>query len=122
MNLADSVKPPTDLMSGRFFLVGYLPTYAAAGFLLTLIWAGAPSSQLDFSRAWRTWARLGLGQVALLVLAITVVAVLAVPLQLAMVRMLEGRWPRWLGSEVGRSWQLRRKRRLEAAAQPPHWP
>jgi hypothetical protein len=40
MNLADSVKPPTDLMSGRFFLIGYLPTYAAAGFLLTLIWAG----------------------------------------------------------------------------------
>ena len=26
---------------GRFYLVGYLPTYAAALFLLVLVWAGA---------------------------------------------------------------------------------
>ena len=43
MKLEAVGRPPADAsFCGRFYLVGYLPTYAAALFLLVLVWAGAP--------------------------------------------------------------------------------
>ena len=46
MKLDAAGRPPADAgFGGRFYLVGYLPTYAAALFLLVLVWAGA--------RGWR---------------------------------------------------------------------
>ncbi|TYK53116.1 hypothetical protein [Actinomadura decatromicini] len=119
MNPQDLAKPPSESLSSRFALVGYLPTFAAAWYLLTLVWAGAPGGPLDFGRVWRTASTLGLGQLTLIILTILLVAVLAAPLQMAMVRTLEGRWPRLLGSGVARGRQLRRKHRLERAAELP---
>jgi hypothetical protein len=55
MNLADSVKPPTDLMSGRFFLIGYLPTYAAAGFPADAHLGGGAAHRSTCS-AWHRWS------------------------------------------------------------------
>ncbi|MER5466386.1 hypothetical protein ABT010_38260 [Streptomyces sp. NPDC002668] len=126
MSLHGALKPPTELGGGRrFFLVGYLPAYAALLFLLLLVWSGArawaapPRSGPSFKDAWATAAGLGVGEVVVLVLAVTLVAVLLHPLQLALVRLLEGGWPRLLGSGLARWLQLRRKRRWEAAAQLP---
>lgn len=93
------------LLSGRSVLVGYLPTTAAAVFLLILAGAGTPP---DFGRAWRTASGLGTAQLVLIGLGILLVTVLAAPLQLHLVRLLEGAWPRWLGSGLARRRQLRR--------------
>jgi hypothetical protein len=86
---------------GRFLLVDYLPTYAAVLFVVILVWAGAPGPHIDFGNAWRTAAHLGVGEVILIAIAITLLAVLTHPLQLAMMRVLEGGWPAW-----ARPWRL----------------
>ena len=117
MRLDDAMQPPGALASGRFFRTGYLPTYTAAVFLLVLVWAGAPSRPVDFSRAWRTANQLGAVQALLLALAVTLVAVLLQPLQLSIVRVLEGGFPRWLGSGLARNAKVRRKNSIEKAIQ-----
>ncbi|MFF0018089.1 hypothetical protein [Streptomyces sp. NPDC005374] len=92
MKLDAAVRPGLD--GARFFLVDYLPTYTGAIFVLVLIWAGAPGNAPDFSDAWRTIADLGTGEVLAIVLAVTLGTVLGHPLQLALMRVLEGDWPR----------------------------
>ena len=60
----------------RFDLISYLPTYAAALFLLVLVWAGAPGLELAakdhrirFTAAWATASHLSLGEVMIVALA-----------------------------------------------------
>jgi hypothetical protein len=113
----DTIQTLATVSSGRFFRTGFLPTYGAAFFVLILIWAGAPYSRVDFSKAWRTASQLNGIQVLLIVLAVALTAVLLQPLQLVMVRVLEGGFPRWLGSDLASKAQLRRKRRLEKKIQ-----
>ncbi|AVH55324.1 MULTISPECIES: hypothetical protein [Streptomyces] len=123
MKLGDAVTPPAGLGSGRrFFMVGYLPTYAALLFVLLLFWAGArawvepPQGGLSFGRAWQTAAALGVGEVVFLVLAITLTAVLLNPFQTAMVRLLEGYGPAWPGSGRARERQRARKKKWQDRA------
>jgi hypothetical protein len=103
------------VVSSRFFLVNFLPTAAAAGFLLLLLWAGAPGP-LSFQSAWRTASGLGAADVLLIGLAVLLVAVVLAPFQLALVRLLEGGWPAWWGAGFGRLWQRRRRDALGADA------
>lgn len=126
MSLQRALKPPAEVGGGRrFFLVGYLPTSAALIFLLLLVWAGARACAapagggLDFQRAWATAASLGIGEAVALILGVTLVAVLLHPLQLALVRTLEGGWPVWLGSGLAKRRQRRRRQRWMDAAQLP---
>ena len=77
MKLDAVARPSADAsFGGRFYLVGYLPTYAAALFLLVLVWAGAPGwsgrkdHQLSFTAAWATASHLSLGEVVMLALAV----------------------------------------------------
>jgi hypothetical protein len=123
MKLSGTLQPPAGLAAGRrFFLVGYLPTYAAVFFVLLLVWAGArgwrtpAGGSLSFARAWRTAAALGVGETLVLVLGVTLLAVLLAPLQTAVVRLLEGAWPEQLGVERARRRQLRRKEAWEQRA------
>ncbi|MEW9529461.1 hypothetical protein [Microbispora sp. NPDC049125] len=120
MRIGEAAKPVGDVFGGRFFLVGYLPSYAAALFLLVLLWSGAPG-ELRFSRAWKTAADLDAGQVLLLILAITLAALVAQPLQLRLVRLLEGYWPARLDRLAGplRRRHRRRRRALARAAELP---
>ncbi|GAA1840797.1 hypothetical protein [Actinomadura bangladeshensis] len=99
----------------RFFLIGYFPVYAAALWLLLLVWAGA-WGPLRFADAWKTASGLGLGEVLLLILALTVVAVVLQPFQLAMMRMLEGAGPAWPGRGRLLRGQQARKNELMARA------
>jgi len=124
MDLSSVGGPPEGLKSGRFFLVNYLPSYAASVFSLVLVWGGAPvwlhhGRPLSFSRAWQTASGLGAGEIVMLGIAITLIAVLFVPLQLAMMRVLEGGWPQALGSGLARRFQLWRKHRMARAAELP---
>ncbi|HEY1001805.1 MAG TPA: hypothetical protein VGD83_19410 [Streptosporangiaceae bacterium] len=43
MNLDTARQPFGGGFGGRFYLISYLPTYAATLFLLLLVWAGAPA-------------------------------------------------------------------------------
>ncbi|WP_369393729.1 hypothetical protein AB5J72_43905 [Streptomyces sp. CG1] len=95
MNLSALAKPAGPSFSGRFFLVSTLPTTLAGTCLLVLVWAGAPGP-VRFGRAWRTAAGLGVGPSLLLLLFVTAVGVITMPLQLPLVRWLEGYWPRRL--------------------------
>jgi hypothetical protein len=120
---------PTDGGFGRrFYLVGYLPTYAAALFVLVLVWAGARgwdgrlNHRISFKTAWATASHLSLGEVVVLVLAVTLLAVVLQPLQCAMVHVAEGSWPAWLGTKWARRRQLGRKKRLARATQLPAGP
>ena len=124
MDLSSVGGPPEGLKSGRFFLVNYLPSYAASVFSLVLVWGGAPvwlhhGRPLSFSRAWQKASGLGAGEIVMLGIAITLIAVLFVPLQLAMMRVLEGGWPQALGSGLARRFQLWRKHRMARAAELP---
>jgi len=96
VSVADVARPAGDAFTGRFFLVSYLPTYAATVYILVLVWAGAPGHEIDFGRAWKTAAALSGGEILLLAVAITLGAHLVHPLQLALVRIIEGYWPTWL--------------------------
>ncbi|WP_067461162.1 hypothetical protein [Actinomadura macra] len=120
MKLDALVKPPGEAGFGRrFFLVGYFPVYAATLWLLLLIWAGA-WGPLRFKDAWKTASGLGLAQVVFLALGITLVAVVLHPLQLVLVRGLEGAAPQGpvRGWQLRLRWQHRSKKRLETAAVP----
>ncbi len=122
MKLDAAGRPSADGSFGsRFYLVGYLPTYAAVLFLLVLVWAGAQgwngprNHRLSFSAAWATASHLSLGEVVIVALGVALLAVLLQPLQLAMVSVAEGSWPTWLGTEWARRWQRNRKNRLREA-------
>ncbi|WDV52809.1 hypothetical protein PV963_21735 [Streptomyces coeruleorubidus] len=107
-----------EVFTGRFFLVSYLPTLALSLFVLVLVRAGAPGERIDFGLAWRTTARLNAGELTLLVLAVTLAALVSHPLQLPLVRLMEGFWPAVLRpvSERCVRRQARRRSRLEADA------
>lgn len=105
--------------SPRFFLVDLAPTAAAALFLTMLVWAGAPGPTLSFTRAAQTAEGLGASGWAFLAVAVAVAAVLSHPLQLPLLRLLEGYWPRRLGwpAAAGRWRQGHVRRRLARAAE-----
>jgi hypothetical protein len=125
--MLDSVarQPADGGFGGRFYIVGYLPTCAAAVFLLLLVWAGAPGwsaqpgHRIDFTAAWATASHLRIGEIVLIALAVILLAVALHPLQFAMMRMAEGTWPAWLGARYAMRWQKRRRDRLTRAAQLP---
>jgi hypothetical protein len=122
-------RSPADAgLGARFYLIGYLPTYAAALFLLVLVWAGAPGwsdradHRIRFTAAWATASHLSLGEVVMLALAVALLAVVLHPLQLALMSVFQGSWPAWLGARWARRRQKTRRDRLARAARLPHGP
>src|SRR5205823_3338390 len=78
--------------SGRFRLIGIVPAATLAVFILVLVWSGAPGESPKLSRIGDHAAELSGWQGALLTVALLVLALVFQPLQLAMVRLLEGYW------------------------------
>jgi len=120
--------PADASFGGRFYLTSYLPTYAAALFLLMLVWAGAPGwtgrpgRRIRFTTAWATAFHLSLGEVVLAALAVALLAVVLQPLQLALIGIAQGSWPACLGRARARARQKNRRDRLAAAARLPQGP
>lgn len=116
-------QPAGNSFGGRFYLVGYLPTYAAALFLLVLIWSGARGwtapATISFTAAWATASHLSVGEIVILILAVTLLAVVLHPLQTAIMNIAEGTWPTWLGTAWVKRRQRRHKQRLLRASQLP---
>jgi hypothetical protein len=115
MSVADLIGFGRDLGT-RFALVGLLPGAVLALFVLALVWSGAPGAApdldeiLDHARDLDAWAG------GLLFLALVVVALVLQPLQLALVRALEGYWPEPLARRGRKRWQRRYETLSEKAA------
>lgn len=120
MSVGDAPTAARELLGTRSFLVGYLPSFAAGAVLLVIVLAREPG-ELRFADAWRALSAMTLGQALAALLLLTVLVVLLQPLQLAVVRLLEGYWPLWTGplAAFGRRRQERRRGGIAAAAEPP---
>ena len=107
----------------RFTLVGLLPTAGFAALLLAILWSGAPADAPDLDSIAAKAEGLSGMEGALLILAILVAAVLLQPLQVALVRLLEGYWgDRKLMRSLadrGRERQRTRLERLDERASTP---
>src|SRR4051812_34759868 len=76
----------------RFSLVGLLPSGLLCLFVLALIWSGAPERAPEFERVAQLVADLRPMETAGLAASILLLALVLQPLQLPMVRILEGYW------------------------------
>ena len=92
MALASLVGVDAGGLGPRFSLVSMLPTSVAALAVVFVVEAGAPGSRPSWDRAVQSARELDGSDVALLAVAVLVVAVILHPLQLSLVRLLEGYW------------------------------
>ena len=92
MSVADLIGFGRDIGT-RFALVGLLPGGVLALFVLALVWSGAPGDAPDLDRVLDHARDLDAWAGALLFLALVVAALVLQPLQLGLVRALEGYWP-----------------------------
>ena len=76
----------------RFTLVGLLPTGVFAALVLAIAWSGAPADAPDLGAISDKAGGLSATEGGLILLAILAVAVLLQPLQVGLVRLLEGYW------------------------------
>ena len=101
----------------RFNLVGVLPAVVLAVLVLAGVWSGAPASSPDLDAAGARLSAVSAGEAALLALGILAFALVLHPLQLSLVRLLEGYWGEGrLGGALaglGRRRQQRRRDTLD---------
>jgi hypothetical protein len=95
-------------IGARFALVGLLPGVVLALFVLALLWSGAPGDAPDLDRILDEARELDAWAGGFLFLGLLVAAIVVQPLQLGLVRWLEGYWPR-----VARPLAARRRERYE---------
>jgi hypothetical protein len=102
----------------RTVLVGVLPTAALGFAVVAQVWAGAPGP-IRWSDAARTVSGLTAAQFVVLFVALALLVVVLQPMQLPVVRLLEGYWPRWLAPLTcyGTWRQSRRRAVLVASAE-----
>jgi hypothetical protein len=94
--LSSMIPSAGEATGSRFSLVSYVPTYATALVLVLLIMADVPAGPLNFDSALGTLEDLTAIQVVLFGVFVLFLAVLLHPLQLPLVRLMEGYWPRAL--------------------------
>jgi hypothetical protein len=92
MALASGLGLSRPELGPRFSLISYLPTATAALVVVLVLAAGAPAASPSWSRALQQARAMDVGDVALLVVVVTLLAVMLQPLQLRLVRLLEGYW------------------------------
>ena len=106
-NLDTAARQPAAGSGGRFYLIGYLPAYAAALFLLLLVpagapaWRGRPGHRIRFTTAWAAASHLSRGEVIMVALAVALLAVILQPLQLTLVNLAQGSAAALPGSRLG---------------------
>jgi hypothetical protein len=115
----DAVVAATKDLGVRFRFVSLLPVAVLALYILALVWSGAPSRSPDL-RAVLTHAKHVEGWTAfLLALTVVIIALIAEPLQIALVRLLEGYWGQSRAGRLlaapGRAYHRARRNRLDRA-------
>jgi hypothetical protein len=101
----------------RVTLLGLLPTAMLALYVLALVWGGAPADAPSLDRFVDHLEKLTTTEVLLGFVALLGVAILTQPLQLPLVRLLEGYWPGFAEplARARRRAQRGRRARLERA-------
>ena len=92
MGLASLIGVDGGSLGSRFSLVSLLPTSVGATVIVFVLASGAPGQPADWDRAVRTARGLDAADVGLLAVGVLVVAAALHPLQLSLVRLLEGYW------------------------------
>jgi hypothetical protein len=105
----------------RFNLVSLLPTTTLALFVLALFASGVPEHAPSIHRLLTNVDQLSAKQIAAVSVLVLLVALIFHPLQLSLVRLLEGYWgPSTLGSSlsaIGVELHRRRRERLAELAE-----
>lgn len=116
---ADPIIGSTSDLGARFRFVSLLPVCVLALYVLALVWSGAPASSPSVGRAVMHARHVAGWEAFLLAVAVVVVAVIAEPFQVTLVRLLEGYWGQ---SRTGRllaapgiAFHRARRRRLDHA-------
>jgi hypothetical protein len=81
-----------EALGTRFRVLGMLPSVLLVGFVLAVLEGGAPSDPPDLNEIAAAVEGLGAWEGVLLLLAVMALALLSEPLQLSLVRLLEGYW------------------------------
>jgi len=89
---ATAVFDATSDLGVRFRLVGLLPTVVVGLFALALYWSGAPASAPDPGQVTEHAENLSAWEGFIIALALLVAALIVEPLQISLVRALEGYW------------------------------
>ena len=113
MNVADILGFGKDL-GRRFAIVDLLPTALLGLFLLGLVWGGAPSRAPDVDRFVARMEELSGVEGVLLALALVAFAILSQPLQVGIVRLMEGYWGGSPPAVAVSDWRRGRHRRVRA--------
>ncbi len=120
MKLDSLISDGLEAFGPRFSLVGLLPNGVLCLFLVALAWSGAPDRAPDLELVMQRVIALGTTEAVALGIGILVFALVLQPLQLSMVRILEGYWgSSWLADKVAGACiflQRRRRQSLENAA------
>ncbi|SDC50391.1 hypothetical protein SAMN05444679_103232 [Variovorax sp. CF079] len=99
----------------RLSLVGLLPNLALFGLIASLLASGAPQAAPDVAKLWAAAKDPGGGEALLLVAALLALALVLHPLQLSLVRLLEGYWGNAPGArDLARLATARQARRRDA--------
>src|SRR5262245_42365441 len=106
MSLEQATGAVSDL-GVRFNVVGVLPTAMLTTALAALIASGAPGESPDFDELIDSLDKLSAADAVVLTAVVVVVGLLLQPLQLALVRVLEGYWgsgrvARWIANRATR--------------------
>lgn len=124
MKLDSLVESGAKELGPRFNLVGVLPTVMLFLFVLALYWSGAPQHSPDMRAVVERVEQVGGKEGILLALGVLLFALLMQPLQLSLVRVLEGYWDVSLLPSVGallsrpgKWWHGRRRRKLKEQTQ-----
>ncbi len=113
-----AVADATKDLGVRFRFVSLLPVAALAAYVLALTWSGAPGRSPDLGAVTRHAQHIAGWATFLLLVAAVVVALIAEPLQITLVRLLEGYWGQSLAGRLlaapGTAYHRARRRRLDA--------
>jgi len=121
MKLDSLVESGAKELGPRFNLVGVLPTVMLFLFVLALYWSSAPQHEPDVRAVVEKIEKIGGKEGIMLALGVLLFALLIQPLQLSLVRLLEGYWDVPLLPSVGAlfsrpgiAWHRKRRGKLNA--------
>jgi len=102
----------------RLSFVGLLPNLALFGWIACLLASGAPQAAPQWSRLWAAAKDPGGGEALMAVVGLLVLALVMHPLQLSLVRLLEGYWGNAPGArDLARRATARQARQRDALRQ-----
>ncbi|HYO90361.1 MAG TPA: hypothetical protein VEQ40_01950 [Pyrinomonadaceae bacterium] len=118
MNLTNLVESGTKELGMRFNLIGLLPSTFLFLFVTALYWSGAPATAPNLPQVYERVKDLEAKESIIIVIVLLVFSLLVHPLQLSLVKILEGYWggvfPLTFFSRLGTKRHRKRRTELES--------